>query len=51
MRSQGRITLWINTQEENKHMDFLTAFKTDFAIDAKCKFYDHKNPLKAPSEF
>ena len=50
MRSQGRISLWLNTQEENKHLDFLNAFKSDFAIDAKCKFYDHLKPLEAPTE-
>ena len=50
MRSQGRITLWVNTQENNKHIDFVNAFKSDFGIDAKCKLYDHKNPLQAPVE-
>ena len=48
MRSQGKITIWLNSQKEEDFKKFVADFKKQFNLQIKFKCFNHSKPLQTP---
>ncbi|KAL7717863.1 Eukaryotic initiation factor 4E [Entamoeba marina] len=41
MRSQARVSVWINTNDKDIAKNFVEGFRKEMSIEDKCKMFDH----------